>query len=270
MAAPPEEPPAAPEPAPPEPEPTPVAPEPVAEPEATPTPAPEPEPVPEPAAPEPVPEPVPLPEPAVLEPAPEPAPPEPVPEPAEPEPVPVPEKVAPEPAPVPEPPLPRLSSSEVIRREEVASAEAEVAAAVPVSQLRASFGGGSGRLSAGDAPKSPRSPRTSAAEAPKATDRGSVTFTGVTSGEPKSPDVAKATPPGLKKNTSTVSKKMGNKREVYDMMQLRTFTRWWNSFLSPAGVRVTDLVADVAHGVIPNQLLELLTDSPLGRRRYIR
>lgn len=48
-------------------------------------------------------------------------------------------------------------------------------------------------------------------------------------------------------------------------MQLRTFTRWWNSTLAPRHVRVQDLVSDVAPGVLPNVLLEILTDAPEGR-----
>ena len=56
-------------------------------------------------------------------------------------------------------------------------------------------------------------------------------------------------------------------REELDAQQLRTFTRWWNSWLASLSLSVTDLCEDVRPGVLPIQLLEVLSDSSCGKVR---
>ena len=52
-----------------------------------------------------------------------------------------------------------------------------------------------------------------------------------------------------------------NLREKQDMQQLKTFTRWWNSWLQMRGIVVTDLCEDIKPGVISMNLIELLSAS---------
>ena len=57
------------------------------------------------------------------------------------------------------------------------------------------------------------------------------------------------------------------RRELHDQrdeQQLRTFTRWWNSWLVEVGLHVEDLCEEVKHGVITIKLLEVLSDSTCG------
>jgi len=54
-------------------------------------------------------------------------------------------------------------------------------------------------------------------------------------------------------------------REELDAQQLRTFTRWWNSWLASLSLSVNDLCEDVRPGVLPIQLLEVLSDSSCGK-----
>ena len=68
----------------------------------------------------------------------------------------------------------------------------------------------------------------------------------------------------LQKNTSgdALIKEL---RGEHDAMQLKTFTRWWHSVLSPRGVEVTDLLNQIKPGVIGIQLIEALTGELAGR-----
>ena len=59
-------------------------------------------------------------------------------------------------------------------------------------------------------------------------------------------------------------------RAVYDKMQLRTFTRWWTTWLQQRGHKVEDLVDEVTTGVLPIVLFELLNDLPDGSTKYNR
>ena len=56
-------------------------------------------------------------------------------------------------------------------------------------------------------------------------------------------------------------------RGELDAQQVRTFTRWWNSWLSEVDLQVTDLCEDVKPGVLPIKLLEVLSDSSCGKVR---
>ena len=56
-----------------------------------------------------------------------------------------------------------------------------------------------------------------------------------------------------------------NLRAALDEQQLRTFTRWWNAWLSEVQLKVTHLCDDVKPGVYPIKLLEILSDSSCGR-----
>ena len=54
-------------------------------------------------------------------------------------------------------------------------------------------------------------------------------------------------------------------REKQDQQQLKTFTRWWNSWLKEnlaegwSGITVTDLCKEIKPGVISMHLIELLS-----------
>ncbi|KOO26882.1 alpha- sarcomeric (f-actin cross linking protein) [Chrysochromulina tobinii] len=50
-----------------------------------------------------------------------------------------------------------------------------------------------------------------------------------------------------------------------DSQQLKTFTRWWNSWLSERQLSITDLCEDIKPGVLPIVLLEILSESTCGR-----
>lgn len=47
-----------------------------------------------------------------------------------------------------------------------------------------------------------------------------------------------------------------------DSLQLQTFQRWWNSYLEPRDLPVTDLVAQIQDGVVPLRLIEALEKLP--------
>ena len=56
-----------------------------------------------------------------------------------------------------------------------------------------------------------------------------------------------------------------NLREKQDVQQLKTFTRWWNSWLQMRGITVTDLCEEIKPGVISMHLIELLSASDAGK-----
>jgi len=58
---------------------------------------------------------------------------------------------------------------------------------------------------------------------------------------------------------------IGDARARMDAQQLRTFTRWWNSWLTKRGETIADLCEDVKTGVNPILLLEVLTGTPAKR-----
>ena len=55
-----------------------------------------------------------------------------------------------------------------------------------------------------------------------------------------------------------------------DAQQVRTFTRWWNSWLSEVDLQVSDLCEDVKPGVLPIKLLEVLLAGFLNRTVKIK
>ena len=61
------------------------------------------------------------------------------------------------------------------------------------------------------------------------------------------------------------SAKIGELRAELDAQQIRTFTRWWNSWLSLVKLKITDLNEDIKPGVYPIRLLEVLSDSSCGK-----
>ena len=56
-----------------------------------------------------------------------------------------------------------------------------------------------------------------------------------------------------------------NLRQKQDEQQLKTFTRWWNSWLQKRGITVTDLCEEIKPGVISMHLIELLSASDAGK-----
>ena len=54
-------------------------------------------------------------------------------------------------------------------------------------------------------------------------------------------------------------------RSELDAQQLKTFKRWWNSWLAEVDLKVDDLCEDVKPGVLPIKLLEILSDSSCGK-----
>ena len=50
-----------------------------------------------------------------------------------------------------------------------------------------------------------------------------------------------------------------------DQQQLKSFTKWWNSWLVEVGLKVEDLCEDVKPGVLSIRLLEVLSDSSCGK-----
>ena len=54
-------------------------------------------------------------------------------------------------------------------------------------------------------------------------------------------------------------------REKQDNQQLKTFTRWWNSWLQMRGIKLDDLVNDTKTGVAAMNLIELLSSSLVGK-----
>ena len=47
-------------------------------------------------------------------------------------------------------------------------------------------------------------------------------------------------------------------RDAVEKVTLQTFTRWWQSHLSPRGFEVTNLCVQIQDGVLPMRLLEAL------------
>ena len=60
-------------------------------------------------------------------------------------------------------------------------------------------------------------------------------------------------------------KKRKSLRAELDAQQLRTFTRWWNSWLVEQDLSLKDLCEDVKAGVLPIKLLEILSESSCGK-----
>jgi hypothetical protein len=58
---------------------------------------------------------------------------------------------------------------------------------------------------------------------------------------------------------ATVEDRSANERS---RVQLQTFTRWWNYYLEPRGLPVTDLCEQIRDGVLPFRLLEALEIRP--------
>ena len=56
-----------------------------------------------------------------------------------------------------------------------------------------------------------------------------------------------------------------NLRSELDEQQMRSFTRWWNSWLSEVNLKVNDLCEDIKPGIMPIKLLEVLSDSSCGK-----
>lgn len=56
-------------------------------------------------------------------------------------------------------------------------------------------------------------------------------------------------------------------RSQLDETQLRSFTRWWNSWLSEISLETKDLCEDIKQGVMSIRLLEVLSDSSCGKVR---
>ena len=54
-------------------------------------------------------------------------------------------------------------------------------------------------------------------------------------------------------------------RQKQDAQQLKTFTRWWNSWLAMRSMAVTDLCEEIKPGVISMNLIELLSASLAGK-----
>ena len=50
-----------------------------------------------------------------------------------------------------------------------------------------------------------------------------------------------------------------------DAVQLKTFTRWWNSWLAPRGTDVTELCEQIKSGVLGIQLMEALSGAIIPR-----
>ncbi len=66
-------------------------------------------------------------------------------------------------------------------------------------------------------------------------------------------------------HTTDGEAKRASLREDLDKQQLKTFTRWWNSWLSERQLSIADLCEDIKPGVLPIQLLEILSESSCGR-----
>ena len=54
-------------------------------------------------------------------------------------------------------------------------------------------------------------------------------------------------------------------RHELDDQQLRTFTRWWNSWLFQYNLVLEDLCTDIKSGVLPIKLVEALSESSCGK-----
>lgn len=61
---------------------------------------------------------------------------------------------------------------------------------------------------------------------------------------------------------------IGELRAKHDSVQQKTFTRWWNSWLTKRGDAVGDLCEDVKSGVKPLALLEALTGAAITAHRH--
>ena len=73
---------------------------------------------------------------------------------------------------------------------------------------------------------------------------------------------AKAT---ARKSMDEVDLNVKGMREKQDNQQLKTFTRWWNSWLQMRGIKLDDLVNDTKTGVAAMNLIELLSSSLVGK-----
>jgi hypothetical protein len=65
-----------------------------------------------------------------------------------------------------------------------------------------------------------------------------------------------------RQNTSPTGKLVAQASEQHSSIQLQTFTRWWNAYLEPRSIPVTDLCAQLQDGVLCFRLLEALEVRP--------
>ena len=62
-------------------------------------------------------------------------------------------------------------------------------------------------------------------------------------------------------NAADVDTRAAANRDKHTAIQLKTFTRWWNLWLSQRGIKVKDLPNEIKPGVVSVALLELLTEN---------
>ena len=72
-------------------------------------------------------------------------------------------------------------------------------------------------------------------------------------------------PPQMQRGQSTGENTRKALRAELDAQQVRTFQRWWNSWLSEVKLSIKDLCEDVKPGVYPIRLLEVLSNSSCGK-----
>ena len=70
---------------------------------------------------------------------------------------------------------------------------------------------------------------------------------------------------GANKEGGDHAERMAAMKKGHDEMQLRTFTRWWNSVLAPRGIKIESLLEDVRSGVVPIALFESLSNELVKR-----
>ena len=70
---------------------------------------------------------------------------------------------------------------------------------------------------------------------------------------------------GERMESSKADAKVKESRQEHDAVQLKTFTRWWNSWLEPRGTAVTDLCTQISPGVLGIELIEALSGALVGR-----
>lgn len=68
-----------------------------------------------------------------------------------------------------------------------------------------------------------------------------------------------------KRDSFSMGEAISELRQEHDVMQLKTFTRWWDSWLSSRGTHVTDLCEQVKNGVLGIQLMEALSGAIVPR-----
>ena len=78
-------------------------------------------------------------------------------------------------------------------------------------------------------------------------------------------NVASGGAPSMAKGRSTGDATRHALRAELDTQQLRTFQRWWNSWLSEVKLKINDLCEDIKPGIYPIKLLEVLSDSSCGK-----